>query len=106
MNYFDKVLKVSGPAGYLASSAMNKIEKKEGFDEKKSVITEISNLLIYLALAFLSGYLHYKCHNNSFAIGIIPAILCPSCYLLVFFLTKSSCPSEIQKLLQLQPGSQ
>lgn len=111
MSFLDiakKAASMSGIAGAVAVDIANKFSTKENFQEgsnsteSTSQITNPLNIIIFVALACIAVYLHYNCHNKNIGVGIIPAIFCPSCYILIFFLTKSCCPSEILKLVGLQ----
>jgi len=103
-----KALSMTGPMGLLAAKASDKL--KEGFqngqyqnDQQTIKLKSETSPITYLVWALMIGvsvYLHFKCNEDSFDIGVIPAILCPSCYLLFYFGgTKNSCPSEIKKLV-------
>jgi hypothetical protein len=100
-------ISVSGPVGHLAAKAGEEITNKENFSQNgkqnsghKTVIIQqqteppVIQYGIYLLMVGIAVYLHYKC-NNGIGAGIFPAIFCPSCYLVIYFVTSSSCPSAI-----------
>jgi hypothetical protein len=107
-------LSMSGVAGALAVKAVenSKFEEFEGngiaptppphgrigsVPQKQSSVTSPLNIIILVVFIGIAVFMHIKCHKNDVSWGIIPAILCPSCYLIIFFFDKKGCPSELEK---------